>query len=199
MMATLGSLLVVYAVVGGLELLDRTSFTVMGLAARRPGLATWAGAATAFLATSAIAVTVGTVLIAVVGRDLRYVELAGGIVILAYAAHLATEKEVAPTEGQGRSAFVTALVTIFLLELGDTTMILILLFAGSLDDPVGVFVAGALALLSVAALAATLGAQLGARLSPAQLKRVVVTLLVIVGVATVIVALLPQIVPAGIA
>jgi Ca2+/H+ antiporter, TMEM165/GDT1 family len=189
--APLAALLLVFAVVGGLELLDRTNFALLGLAARRPGLATWAGAATAFLATSAIAVALGTLVLAALAPDLRYVEAAGGLLILAFAFHLARAPAEAPADASRRGAFASAFLLIFLLELGDTTMILLVLFTGSLGDPVGVYLFGSAALLGVAALACWAGARLGARVSPRVLQRAVVTILVIVGSVTVLVAAFP--------
>jgi Ca2+/H+ antiporter, TMEM165/GDT1 family len=189
--APLAALLLVFAVVGGLELLDRTNFALLGLAARRPGVATWAGAATAFLATSAIAVAIGTLVLATLSAYLRYVELAGGLLILAFALYLARSPAEAPARDSRRGAFVSAFLLIFLLELGDTTMILLVLFTGSLRDPVGVYLAGSVALLSVAAFACWAGGRLGARLAPRVLKRAVVTILLIVGSVTVLLAAFP--------
>jgi putative Ca2+/H+ antiporter (TMEM165/GDT1 family) len=41
------SFLTVFAVIGGLELLDRTNFALISLASREPPAAVWAGAASA--------------------------------------------------------------------------------------------------------------------------------------------------------
>ncbi len=185
------ALLVVFATVGGVEVFDRTSFAMIGLAARRPGWATWAGGALAFWATTAIAVVLGTLLIALVGGELRYIEGAGGLVLVGYALHLLRSKPEAPRLPSGRSDLLAAFGLIFLLELGDTTMILTVLFTGSLRDPVGVYLAAATGLTLTAAFAATVGARLGARLDERRLERFVAGLLLAVGAVALLWALLP--------
>ncbi len=195
-MDTLLALLVVFATVGVIELADRTNFALIGLASKRPGFSTWAGAASAFVASSSIAVAIGTLVLAFLDPEIRYVQIAGGLLILAYAAYLYFRAEDAAEGRNVRSAFVTAFLLILLLEMGDTTMILLVLFTGSLADPVGVFVAGATALLLVAAFACTVGRHLGRRIEPRQLDRLVVAILVIVGIATILLAIDPGLRPA---
>ncbi|HEV2167206.1 MAG TPA: TMEM165/GDT1 family protein [Thermoplasmata archaeon] len=195
-MASLPDLLVVFALIALVELLDRSNFALIGLASRRSGLATWAGAAAAFLLTSAVAVGVGTVVLAYLVADLRWVQVAGGILILAYAAHLATRPPEAQEAVPRRSAFLEAFLLILLLEFGDTTMILLVLFTGGLGDPIGIFVAGSAALLGVAAVACTIGRLLGAKVEPKKLDRAVILILVVVGAFTVLVAFFPDLLPA---
>ncbi|MCI4358241.1 MAG: TMEM165/GDT1 family protein [Thermoplasmata archaeon] len=188
-------LLIVFAVIGLLELSDRTNFALIGLASRRSGFLTWAGAATAFLVTSAIAVAIGTVVLAFLRPEIRLVQLAGGVLILVYAAHLARRTDPAEEPPARRSAFMTAFLLILLLEMGDSTMILLVLFTGGLGDPIGVFLVGSAALLGVAAFACTLGGQLGARVEPKTLDRIVIGILVFVGGATILFALFPSLLP----
>jgi putative Ca2+/H+ antiporter (TMEM165/GDT1 family) len=194
-MGTFPELLVVFATIGVIELGDRTNFALIGFASRRSGLSTWAGAASAFLVSSTIAVVIGTIVLAFLAPDIRYVEVAGGLIILAYAAHLYFRPESAGASHTARSAFATAFLLILLLEMGDTTMILMVLFTGSLADPIGVFAAGASALLLVAAFACTVGRHLGRRIEPRRLDQVVVAILVIVGIATILLALDPALRP----
>ena len=195
-MASLPDLFVVFAIIGLVELLDRSNFALIGLASRRSSSATWTGAAVAFLLTSAIAVAIGTVVLAYLKADLRWVQVAGGILILLYAAHLATRRAEDPNPTRRRSAFLEAFLLILLLEFGDTTMILLVLFTGGLGDPVGVFVAGSAALLGVAAVACTIGAQLGVKVEPKKLDRVVIAILAVAGVFTLLVAFFPNLLPA---
>jgi putative Ca2+/H+ antiporter (TMEM165/GDT1 family) len=185
----------VFGVVALVELVDRTNFALIGLAARRSALACWLGATSAFIATSAIAVGIGTAFIAVLGGDLRYVQLGGGIFILGYAAYLALVPEADRAPPTGRSAFATAFLLIFLLELGDTTMILMILFTGSTGNPLLVFAAGAMGLALVAGTACTIGARLGAKVEPRSLERAVVAILGVIGAVTVALALDPGLLP----
>jgi putative Ca2+/H+ antiporter (TMEM165/GDT1 family) len=194
-MSSIPDLLVVAAIIGLIELVDRSNFALLGLASRRGGFATWAGAAAAFLVTSAIAVAIGTVVLAFLGPDRRLVQASGGLLILAYAGYLLLHSEDPAASAGDRSAFLSAFLLILLLELGDTTMILLVLFTGSFGDPVGVFVAGAAALLGVAALACTIGSELGSRVEPKTLDRAVIAILFIVGGATILLALYPALLP----
>ncbi len=181
----------VFLVIGGLELLDRTFFALLAFSSKHPPLPTWAGAAAAFLTTSALAVVVGGSLEAAFHRELTWVRVGGGIVLLSYAAYLYLVPESDRQPPTGRSAFGAALILILLLELGDTTMIFTILFAVEFGQLVVVFVAAAAALAGVAALASTLGSRLGARVEPRVLERLVVVILVVAGVLTILYALVP--------
>ncbi len=191
--------LVVFAVIGGLELFDRTSFATIALATRAHARGTWGGAAAAFVATSALSVTVGVALVTALGPDrIGLVRVAGGIFLLGYAGWLYfhPEEEESPHLREDlRSAFVAAFVTIFLLELGDTTMIFMILFVPVWGGLL-VLVAGALSLVLVAAWNVLLGQRLGRRLSPRLLHRIVLVVLTVVGVLTILYGLVPAAFPA---
>ena len=191
-----GSFLLVLAVVGGLELMDRTNFALIGFAARHRPWPTWVGAASAFVVTSALAVAIGTALVAVLRDDLIYLRLGGGAFLLAYAAYLALVPESTRRVPSQRSAVAAAFLLILLLELGDTTMIFMINFVFTISDPWIVFAGGALGLCLVAASAALLGARLGERVEPRILDRVVVVVLAAVGVVTIVYALEPGLFPA---
>lgn len=181
----------VFAFIGGIELLDRTSFALIAFSSKHPPLPSWAGAALAFVFTSAIAVIVGGTLETTFHQELVWVRVGGGVVLLAYAGYLALVPEHERQPPGGRSTFATAFILIFLLELGDTTMIFTILFAVEFGTLLVVFVAAALALSSVAAFSSTLGSRLGARVEPRLLERVVVIILTVAGVLTILYALDP--------
>jgi putative Ca2+/H+ antiporter (TMEM165/GDT1 family) len=191
-----GAFLLVAGVIGGLELLDRTNFALIGLAARHPPLPTWLGAAAAFVATSALAVAIGALLVHALQNDLVYLRLGGGIFLVAYAAYLALPHAERPPAPGARSAAAAAFVLIFLLELGDTTMIFLINFVFTIPDPLLVFAAGAVALVAVAASGTLIGSRLGARVEPKLLDRVVVVVLATVGAVTILYALAPAWFPA---
>ncbi|MFZ0892465.1 MAG: TMEM165/GDT1 family protein [Thermoplasmata archaeon] len=181
-----------------LEFFDRTNFAVIALAAKQPARPTWIGAALGFLTVSAIAVTVGAALTDFLGpQHISYLRIGGGLFLIGYALFLYFgEEEENPTLGKvPRSAIFTAFLLIFLLELGDTTMIFEIVFVGTTGNPLLVFVAGSAALISVAATGSLIGSHLGARVEPKLLKRIVVVVLLIVGALTILYGLAPQAFP----
>jgi putative Ca2+/H+ antiporter (TMEM165/GDT1 family) len=193
-LATLGGFLVVFAVVGGFEAFDRTSFALIALASRHHPGATWGGGATAFVASTAIAVSIGAALVALLGPGrIGLVRAGAGAFLIGYALWLWYR---GPEEAEGavldrRAAFVAAFVTVFLLEMGDTTMIIEVLFVTTWGW-VLVLAAGASALATVAAWDAWLGARIGTRVEPMLLHRIVVAVLLVVGAATIAYGLAPS-------
>ncbi len=185
----------VFVVIGGFELADRTNFALIGLAAREPPATVWVGAAGAFVLTSAISVLIGADLLAVLGGQVLYLRLAGGSLLLGYAAYLALAREKPESVRAARSAGLTAFLLIFLLEIGDTTMILTMNFVFSLADPLFVGIAAAAALVCVAAFACFLGSRLGTRLDPRKLDHLVIVILSVVGALTILYALAPGLFP----
>jgi putative Ca2+/H+ antiporter (TMEM165/GDT1 family) len=189
---------VVFAVIGVLEVFDRTSFALIALAARSHPFQTWVGGASAFVLTSAISVTIGSALTDLLGSSrIGLLRVAGGLFLIGYAVWLyfhPESEEVGREPRTPHTALVTAFVTTFLLELGDTTMIFQIVFVTEFGWLI-VLVAGALALVTVAAWDSYLGAHLGARVEPKLLHRVVVVVLIIVGGVTIAYGLVPSAFP----
>jgi putative Ca2+/H+ antiporter (TMEM165/GDT1 family) len=192
--SALAGFAIVVAVVGGFELFDRTSFALIALSARQRPLPTWAGGAAAFVLSTLVAVTVGAALATALGPSrLGLVRIAGGAFLIAYAAWLYLHR-TPPADRpivDARSAFAVAFLTIFLLELGDTTMIFEIVFVADWGWAI-VLAAGALALVSVAAWDVTLGARLGARIDEARLNAIVVVVLTVVGALTIAYGVAPS-------
>jgi Ca2+/H+ antiporter, TMEM165/GDT1 family len=188
----------VFGVVGFFELFDRTSFALIALATRARPVLTWAGGASAFVVTTALAVTLGATLEGILGPGrIGLLRVAGGVFLLGYAGwlyfHRSTEKEIA--EGRRMpSPFAAAFLTIFLLELGDTTMIFEIVFVTDWGWLV-VLLGGGLALVAVAAWDVLLGSKLGTRVNEDLLDRIVVVVLVIVGAVTIAYGLAPTAFP----
>ena len=189
--ALVSSFVIVFAVIGLTELIDRTNFALIGLAAKYRPVSVWAGAAEAFWTTTLLAVGIGAALLAVLGGQIIYLRLGGGIFLLAYAAYLFFVPESARRSPVGRSPFMTAFLLILLLELGDTTMVFTISFVLSMPSAIVVALAAGLALTCVAGSAAIVGRRLGARLEPEVLERVVIVVLTIVGIVTILYALEP--------
>jgi len=185
---------IVFAVIGGLELVDRTSFALIALASRNRPFPTWVGAAVAFVLTTGLAVLVGVAFEAGLGPGrIELLRVGGGAFLLAYAAWVywhAEEPESGPVPPSAGPAFAAAFLAIFLLELGDTTMVFEVVFVTSVGWEV-VLLAGGLALVVVAAWDVWLGRRLGAWVEPQALKKVVVAVLVLVGVLTIAYGLSP--------
>lgn len=194
-LGALGGFAIVFAVIGVLEVFDRTSFALIALAARSHPLRTWIGGALAFVTTSVIAVTVGAALTEVLGPGrIDLLRIAGGIVLIGYASWLYFHPDSEDPNRLGRTArtaLVTAFATVFLLELADTTMIFEIVFVSDFGWET-VLIAGALALVTVAAWDAFLGSRLGTRVEPRLLHRIVVVVLLVVGVATILYGLMPS-------
>jgi putative Ca2+/H+ antiporter (TMEM165/GDT1 family) len=183
--------ILVFAVVGGLELLDRTNFALIGLAAKQDPRSTWAGAAVAFSLTTILAVAIGAALVVALQGHLAYLRLGGGVLLLGYAGYLLIVPEHERRPPEARSAFATAFLLIFLLELGDTTMVFTINFISTIQNPALVGLAAGSALVLVAASAALIGSRFGARVEPKLLERVVIVILIVAGVVTVVYALEP--------
>jgi putative Ca2+/H+ antiporter (TMEM165/GDT1 family) len=184
----------VLAVIGGLELVDRTSFALIGLAARVRALGAWLGGASAFVATTAIAVAVGTTLEGFLGPGrLEWLRVAGGAFLIGYAAWTLLGPGEAEPEARPslRGAFAAAFVTIFLLELGDTTMVFEVVFVPTFGW-LAVLVGGVVGLVTVAAWDVWLGGRIGLRLSPETVRRVVAAILFAVGALTIAYGLAPS-------
>ena len=187
---------VVFAVIGFFELFDRTSFALIALASRARPFATWAGGAVAFVGATALAVGVGAGFSELLGPSrIGWLRVAGGSVLLVYAAWVYFQPEEETVHrGPPGSAFFVAFVTIFLLEMGDTTMIFEIVFVANWGWLV-VLAAGSLALVTVATWDVALGNRLGLRVEPATLRRIVVVVLTIVGVVTIAYGLAPAAFP----
>ncbi|MCI4344880.1 MAG: TMEM165/GDT1 family protein, partial [Thermoplasmata archaeon] len=165
-------------------------------ATKHPPFRLWQGAAAAFLATTIIAVAAGGIFLAAVGPHLFYLRLGGGLFLLGYASYLAlvpaADRPIAGTT----SAFRAGFLTILLLELGDTTMILVVLFVGTFPGAyVTIGLAAALALVLVAASACFLGGRIAKRVDPDRLERYVIGVLFVVAGVTIAYALDPSLLP----
>jgi Ca2+/H+ antiporter, TMEM165/GDT1 family len=184
----------VFVIIAVLEVFDRTSFALIALAARSHPFQTWVGGAIAFVLTTVISVTVGSALSDLLGPSrIGLLRVAGGLFLIGYAVWLYYHPESDDPNRlprTPRTALVAALVTVFLLELGDTTMIFEIVFVSDFGWLI-VLVAGTLGLVVVAAWDAFLGSRLGERLEPRFLHRVVVSVLVIVGAVTIAYGLVP--------
>lgn len=189
------SFAIVFAVIGGTELFDRTNFALIGLAARERPAPLWLGASAAFAITTALAVAIGAALLAVLGGQVVFLRLGGGVLLLAYAAYLIAVPVHERGPPKGRSAVMTAFLLILLLEMGDTTMIFTIVFVSEMPSAIVVGLAAALALMTVAGFACLFGSRIASRVHPEKLERLVIVILVVVGALTIVYALDPGVFP----
>ncbi|MCI4346824.1 MAG: TMEM165/GDT1 family protein [Thermoplasmata archaeon] len=194
----------VFAIIFGFELVDRTNFGVVALSAKHSPSDVWMGAALAFVASTAISVGIGIVAISYLAPYLVWVKVAGGLVLLGFGVRgllLARKGDSPETEDRSDQPLgptqvrLLAFSLILFLEMGDNTQVLTILFVASTRNPLLVFVAAALALISVAAIGARSGEFLRTRVPAERLERLLAMILVVVGVLTVLFALEPQLFP----
>ncbi len=156
----LGPLLATYALVLPAELPDKTALASLVLATRYRPLPVWLGAAAAFAAQCALAVTAGR-LFALLPRT---AVLSGTALLFAAGAVLALRAggsdEVAETPAvtSGPRVALTAFGVLLVAELGDFTQLATASLAGRYDGAAGsVFLGAWLALCTVCGLAVVLG------------------------------------------
>lgn len=190
------SFVLVFAIIGGTELVDRTNFALITLAAKNRPFPVWLGAAAAFLVTTGIALVIGAALVVALGPHIVYLRLGGAAFLLAYAGYLLLVPENDRKMPAGKTVTGSAFLLILLLEMGDTTQLLTVLFVSTMPSALVVGLAASLALLCVAASACLIGRYLGERVEPAKLERVVIVVLVVVAVVTILSVLDPGILPA---
>ncbi len=139
------------------ELPDKSMFASMALASRGRPLAVWLGAAAAFAAHVAIAVSIGVALFNVLPH--RAVDALVAVLFAAGAGYAflirdQVEKERGEAEAKSSMAtLATSFAVIFIAEWGDLTQVLTANLAARYHQPWTVGVAATLALWTVAALA----------------------------------------------
>jgi putative Ca2+/H+ antiporter (TMEM165/GDT1 family) len=194
----------VFAVIFGFELVDRTNFGVIALSARHPPGAVWQGAALAFLASTTVSVALGLAAVSYLSPYLVWVKVAGGLILLLFGlrgllagaapeenrAEKLAEAPLSPSQVR-----TVAFGLIFFLEMGDNTQVLTILFVASIRNALLVFVAAALALMSVAAIGARSGQFLRTRVPADRLERILAGLLCVIGALTILIALEPGLLP----
>jgi putative Ca2+/H+ antiporter (TMEM165/GDT1 family) len=147
---------------------------------------------TAFTITTALFVTIGTVLAAVIPVTL--VRIAGGVVMVAYGlwearslVGLGAVKEEEARVGQSGGslkAFFALVGALALLDIaGDATEILTVVFVSQYSDPLLVFAGCMAGLLTATALEASLGSRLGRLLTPRRLQYGSAVVFVAIGVS----------------
>lgn len=167
------------------ELPDKTAFSTVVMASRGRPAAVFAGVSAAFLVQTLAAVLFGRVLGLV---DPRLIHAGAGALFLFFAWKMWTRPpEETPGESSradSRSALRTAVssfTVIFLAEWGDFSQLATAALVAHHGRPAIVFLAASSALITVTALAVTLGHQLKSRIHPERISKAAAAVFALAG------------------
>jgi Ca2+/H+ antiporter, TMEM165/GDT1 family len=137
---------------------DKTQIAILTLAARYGWLPVFLGACLAFTVLNAVAVTVGAVFARYIPADvIRY--CAAALFIIFGLLSFRPEKE--ETEGDEKRGahgpFLTSLLAVMLLEIGDKTELALIALTSRFDAPFAIFLGGTLALVATSLIGAIAG------------------------------------------
>lgn len=170
------------------ELTDKDAMLLLSLSTRMNQATVFAAGAVAFVATTAVYVTVGTVLAGVI--PLVWIRLAGGVVMIAVGLWQGRDlamrgrEPVRPPEPRGAwwRTFVIVVGTLALLDLaGDATEILTIVFVAQYSSTVLVFAGACAGLISATAVETSIGSALGRALTPRRVAYVSTCVPLLVG------------------
>jgi len=196
--------IVVFAVVAVLQLPGKSNFGVITLATRHPHRDVFIGASVGLGAATVVSVTLGYGAETVLGPYLIWVKVAGGLVLIAFGIReilRAPGPVHEPGEGSpavahtARQVRTVALGLAFLLEMGDNTQILAILFVASTGNVVLVFVAATAALVMITAVSSRGAGYLHEHVPEERLRLVLGGLLISVGLLTILFTAVPSILP----
>jgi Ca2+/H+ antiporter, TMEM165/GDT1 family len=196
--------IVVFAVVAVLQLPGKSNFGVITLATRHPYRDVFVGASIGLAAATGVSVTLGYGAETVLAPYLLWVKIAGGLVLVAFGVReiLRVPAPVhEPGEGTpavahtARQVRTVALGLAFLLEMGDNTQILAIVFVASTGNVLLVFVAATAALVMITALSSRGARYLQEHVPEERLRDVLGGLLIAVGLLTILFTALPSLLP----
>ncbi len=196
--------LLIFAVVAALQLPGKSNFAVISLSTRYPHRAVFVGASVGLAAATVVSVAIGYGAETILGPYLEWVKIAGGSVLLAFGVREllwgpADAVRAATTSGPAAPSLarvrVLALGLTFLLEMGDNTQVLAILFVASTHDVVLVYLAATAALITIAALSSAGARYLMRRIPEPRLRLILGALLMIVGTLTIVLTLVPGVLP----
>ena len=195
---------VVFAVVAVLQLPGKSNFGVITLATRHPHRDVFIGASVGLGAATLVSVTLGYGAETVLGPYLLWVKIAGGLILVAFGVReiLRVPGPIhEPGEGTPAVARTTrqvrtvALGLAFLLEMGDNTQILTIVFVASTGNVVLVFVAATAALVMITAFSSRGARYLQEHVPEERLRDILGGLLIAVGLLTILFTVLPSLLP----
>ena len=172
------------------EMTDKDAFLLLTLAAKTRAAVVFLAGATAFVITTAIFVTVGTLISTAV--PILWVKLIGGAFMIGYGLWEArnvnsrgdVEKEERSLERRfgGWMTFFSIVAGVALLDIaGDATEVLTIVLAARYSSPILVFSAACTGLVSAAAFETALGNRLGRMLTPQRVRYVSMIVFLVLG------------------
>jgi len=176
---SLASFVTVAATLFVTELTDKDSILLIAVSTKVRARLVFSAGATAFIITTTLIVTLGTLLVSVV--PVGWIRLAGGLVMIAYGAWQAkgllgqgaveAEESRIARAGSPWRVFVALVIALAALDLaGDATEVLTIVYVAQYGAPLFVFAGVCIGLLSATAVETTLGNRLGRLLTPKRLR-----------------------------
>ena len=161
------------------ELTDKDALLLLTLATRTRAPRVFLAGATAFVFTTSVIVTVGTLAIRII--PILWIKVAGGAVMLAFGLWetrtLVGERAIREQEERlekprnGLRAFLMMVGALALLDLaGDATEVLTIVFVAQYSDSLLVFSAVCVGLIAATAVETILGNRLGRILTPRKIR-----------------------------
>ncbi|MGA8275447.1 MAG: TMEM165/GDT1 family protein [Thermoplasmata archaeon] len=196
--------IVIFAVVAVLQLPGKSNFGVITLATRHAYRDVFVGASVGLAAATVVSVTLGYGAETILGPYLLWVKVAGGLALAAFGIReilRAPAPVHEPGEGTplvahtARQVRLVALGLTFLLEMGDNTQILAILFVASTGNVVLVFIAATAALVLVTAVSSRGARYLHEHVPEERLRVVLGGLLITVGLLTIFFTAFPSLLP----
>jgi len=177
------------------ELTDKDAMLLLTLAAKTRAAFVFLAGATAFVITTAIFVTVGTLIGAIV--PILWVRLVGGALMIGYGlwearsavSHRDVEREQRNLERRfdGWIAFFSIVAALALLDIaGDATEVLTIVLVARYSNPILVFSAACTGLISATAFETALGNRLGRMLTPQRIRYVSTVVFLVLGTIIII-------------
>ena len=193
--------IVVFVVVAVLQLPGKSNFGVITLASRHPHRDVFIGASVGLGAATVVSVSLGYGAETVLSPYLLWVKVVGGLVLVAFGLREILRAPGPVNEPGGgtpaaartaRQVRTAALGLAFLLEMGDNTQILAILFVASTGNVVLVFVAATAALVAITAISSRGAGYLHEHVPEERLRVVLGGLLIAVGLLTILFSALPS-------
>ena len=196
--------LLIFGVIALLQLPGKSNFGVIALATRHPHRDVFLGASAGLALATVVSVSLGYAAEVFLGPYLAWVKVVGGVVLIAFGVREVLRAPAPihePGEGTpalahtSRQVQLVALGLVFLLEMGDNTQILAIVFVASTGNVALVFIAAVAALVTITALSSVGAGYLQKRVPEEHLRMVLGGLLVAVGFLTILFTAYPALVP----
>lgn len=194
----------IFAVVALLQIPGKSNFGVITLAARHPHRDVFLGASFGLAAATVVSVGLGYGAETVLGPYLLWVKVVGGIALIGFGVRellrppspVREPGEGTPSEARSpRQVATVALGLAFLLEMGDNTQILAIVFVASTGNVLLVWIAATAALITITALSARGASYLREHVPEDRLRATLGSALVLVGALTILFSVFPSLLP----